>query len=152
MTALGIRSGISNCTWHSQSTWNDFELRRTFWPANHESLAGHFEILPDIYVRRKRKPSPDIFEPTCAYARWAHMHRFLSVCLSVCNLTKIQTRKKLISQKVFKLQAWNFDTLWGIIGRIEEKYWLHSKKLFFTSMCKFTKNHTRKKLTSLKVF
>ncbi len=25
-----------------------------------------------------------IFEHTCAYARWAHMHRFLSVRLSVC--------------------------------------------------------------------
>ena len=44
-----------------QRTWNDFELRRTFWPANHESLAGHFEISSDIYVRWKRKPSPDIF-------------------------------------------------------------------------------------------
>ncbi len=44
-----------------QSKLNDFELRRTFWPANYESLAGHFEILPDIYVRRKRKPSLDIF-------------------------------------------------------------------------------------------
>ncbi len=30
-----------------------------------------------------------IFEPTCAYARWAHMHRFLSVC----NLTKIHWEK-----------------------------------------------------------
>ncbi len=39
----------------SQSTLNDFELRRTFWPANHESLAGHFEISLDIYVRWKRK-------------------------------------------------------------------------------------------------
>ena len=25
-----------------------------------------------------------IFEPTCANAWWAQMHRFLSVCLSVC--------------------------------------------------------------------
>ena len=25
-----------------------------------------------------------IFEPTCAYARWAHMHRNLSVCMYVC--------------------------------------------------------------------
>ncbi len=25
-----------------------------------------------------------VFEPTFAYARWALMHRFLSVCLSVC--------------------------------------------------------------------
>ncbi len=30
-----------------------------------------------------------IFEHTCAYARWAHMHRFLSVCPSVCDWTKI---------------------------------------------------------------
>ncbi len=26
-----------------------------------------------------------IFEPTCADARWAHMPRFLSVRLSVCD-------------------------------------------------------------------
>ena len=31
-----------------------------------------------------------VFEHTCAYARWAHMHRFLSVC----DLTKIQTGPK----------------------------------------------------------
>ncbi len=33
-----------------------------------------------------------LFEHTCAYARWALMHRFASVCPSVCGLTKIQTR------------------------------------------------------------
>ena len=31
------------------------------------------------------------FEPTCAHARWALMHHFPSVCLSV---SKTQTRKK----------------------------------------------------------
>ena len=30
-----------------------------------------------------------VFEPTCAYARWAHMHRFLSVW----------TRKKITRKK-----------------------------------------------------
>ncbi len=25
-----------------------------------------------------------VFEPTCAHARWALMHRLLSLCLSVC--------------------------------------------------------------------
>ncbi len=39
---------------------NDFEIRRTFWPANHRSLVGHFEIAPDISCR-KRKPLQDIF-------------------------------------------------------------------------------------------
>ena len=37
-----------------------------------------------------------LIEHTCAYAQWALMHRFASVCLSVrpsvCGLTKIQTR------------------------------------------------------------
>ena len=37
-----------------------------------------------------------VFEPTCAHARWVHRHRFPSVC----DWTKNQTRKKLISQKV----------------------------------------------------
>ncbi len=46
-----------------------------------------------------------IFEPTCAYARWAHMHRFLSVCPSECHWTKNQTRKKFISQKVLQLRV-----------------------------------------------
>ncbi len=36
----------------------------------------------------------DIFEHTCAYARWAHMHRFLSVChLTKIHLTKIHLTK-----------------------------------------------------------
>ena len=30
-----------------------------------------------------------IFEPTCAYARWAPMHHFLYVWMDVCDLTKI---------------------------------------------------------------
>ncbi len=34
-----------------------------------------------------------IFEPTCAYARWALMHQVLSVCLSVCDLTKLLDKK-----------------------------------------------------------
>ncbi len=33
-----------------------------------------------------------VFEHSCAHARWAHMHRFVSVSLSVRDLTKIQTR------------------------------------------------------------
>ncbi len=33
-----------------------------------------------------------LFEPTFAYARWAHMHRILYVCMSVCDLTKNPTR------------------------------------------------------------
>ena len=36
-------------------------------------------------------PFKTIFEHTYAYARWAHMHRFQSVCPSVrCHLTKTQ--------------------------------------------------------------
>ncbi len=39
-----------------------------------------------------------IFEHTCAYARWALMHGFLSVrpsvCLSVCHWTKTQVTRK----------------------------------------------------------
>ena len=34
-----------------------------------------------------------VIEHTCAYARSAHMHRFLSVRPSVHHFTKIQTRK-----------------------------------------------------------
>ena len=36
-----------------------------------------------------------VFEHTSAYARWAHMHHFLYVCLSVRDLTKIQTEQKV---------------------------------------------------------
>ncbi len=39
----------------------------------------------------------DIFEHTCAYARWAHMHRFLSVC----DWTKIQTGQKSLDQNSY---------------------------------------------------
>ncbi len=47
-----------------------------------------------------------MFEPTCAYAWWAHMHCFPSVCPSVCHWTKNQTRKKFISQKVLQIGVW----------------------------------------------
>ncbi len=33
---------------------------------------------------------PIFVEPTCANARWALIHRFSSVCLVVCYLTKIK--------------------------------------------------------------
>ncbi len=35
------------------------------------------------------------FELTCAIAWWAHMHRFLSVRMSVCDWTKIPGQKLL---------------------------------------------------------
>ncbi len=38
-----------------QSMRNHFELRRTFCPADHQSLAGHFEILLDISCPVKKK-------------------------------------------------------------------------------------------------
>ncbi len=57
------------------------------------SLAQNLEIFEKLtslcgstflfgYIERKKY---QFFEPTCAYARWALMHRFLYVC----HLTKI---------------------------------------------------------------
>ena len=49
--------------------------------------------VPPINLFKSRNDNVlTIFEHTCAYARWAYMHRFASVRLSVCDLTKIQTR------------------------------------------------------------
>ncbi len=48
-------------------------------------------------VKNKRKLLT-IFEPTCAYARWAHMHRNLSVCLSV-TWPKFRLEKKSLDKK-----------------------------------------------------
>ncbi len=45
------------------------------------------------------------FEPTCAYARWAHMHCFLYVWMSV-------TRPKFISLKPLHLGLWNLVWAW----------------------------------------
>ncbi len=36
-----------------------------------------------------------VFEPTCAYARWALMHCFLYVCMFGCDWTKSQTGPKV---------------------------------------------------------
>ncbi len=44
------------------------------------------------------KPPIQIFEPTCVYALWAHMHRFLSVWLSVTTL-KFRLDQKSLDQK-----------------------------------------------------
>ncbi len=38
-------------------------------------IPGNFSLIFIFYL---------FFEPTCANARWAHMHHFPSVCLSVC--------------------------------------------------------------------
>ncbi len=45
-----------------------------------------------------------IVEPTYADARWAHMHHFLSVCLS------LDLEKKFISLRILQLRVWNFTT------------------------------------------
>ncbi len=42
-----------------------------------------------------------IFEPTCAYARWAYMHRIASVCLSV-TWPKFIPDKKSLDKKSFR--------------------------------------------------
>ena len=66
-----------------------------------ESCHIQFEML--IYSKNI------IFEPTCAYARWALRYRFLSVC----HFTKIQTRPKVTRPKVtrpkFKLDQKPLD-------------------------------------------
>ena len=67
-----------------------------------------------------------VFEPTCAYAWWALMHRFLSVWPSMTR-PKV-TRPKIISQQPFNLGSWNLvrtlmwmtlmSTLWiKVIGQ-----------------------------------
>ncbi len=40
------------------------------------------------------------FEPTCAHARWALMHRFLSVCLSVRLYKKLRLEKSHSSKSI----------------------------------------------------
>ena len=53
----------------------------------HAWAAGEYEYFINIRIRKcvtnSKRCSLVIFEHTCAYARWAHMHRFLSVCPSV---------------------------------------------------------------------
>ncbi len=49
-----------------------------------------------------------IFERTCAYAWWAHMHHFLSVRLSVCYLTKIQTDSQTCQVSRFRRDCPDF--------------------------------------------
>ncbi len=41
-----------------------------------------------------------VFEPTCAHARWAPMHRFLSVCLSVRLYQKLRLEKSHSSKSI----------------------------------------------------
>ncbi len=50
-----------------------------FCPSGNRCLT--FENCPLVgELRLKMLQNGRFFEYTCAYARWAHMHRFLSVC------------------------------------------------------------------------
>ncbi len=84
----------SGCAWARKNFVLDYILAlrtsskptMTNYPVNFSNRSDstwdrHINILNEATWRWS--------EHTCAYARWAHMHRFLSVC----HLTKIQTRK-----------------------------------------------------------
>ncbi len=54
-----------------------------------DSFLSEFENIDLVgYIYILEKLATQFFEPTCANARWALMHRFLSVRLSVCHYTK----------------------------------------------------------------
>ncbi len=59
-----------------------------------------YSIFLFIFLFVDPEKNCSIFEPTCAYARWTLMHRFLSVCLSGWDVTKIQTGPKVTWQKM----------------------------------------------------
>ena len=48
-----------------------------------------------------------LFEHTCAYAQWAHMHRFLSVCLSV---TGPKLRRLENNSYLHKKSSWHISS------------------------------------------
>ena len=53
------------------------------------------KLLNSAFEQHKRHLRTfHVFSPGVP-ARWAHMHRYPSVCLSVCDLTKIQTGQKV---------------------------------------------------------
>ena len=66
------------------------------------------QCLSQVWITRRARCQCQVafFEPTCAIARWALMHHFLSGC----HVRKNQTRKKIISRKVLKLEVWNCTT------------------------------------------
>ena len=55
-----------------------------FCPHTHNT-AGLFTLTlqREMGCENRKKKLFIFIEPTCAYARWALMHRFLSVCLDV---------------------------------------------------------------------
>ncbi len=46
-----------------------------------------------------------IFEPTCAYARWALKSRFLSVCMSLYQ-NSLEKKSYLLNYLVYWYQIW----------------------------------------------
>ncbi len=74
-------------------------MKELFFPGR-----GFGVLRPDFKKDKKHQPPftehgrLQHFEPTCAYAQWAHMHRFLSGLEK-----KIWTRVKFISPKVLKV-------------------------------------------------
>ena len=72
---------------------------------------------------KKLTPPLPFLRPPVHFAQWAHMHRFLSVRLSVW------TGPKFISQKVLELGLWNFPwgTLLSVTLRTTLIRWTHTK-------------------------
>ena len=68
--------------------------------------------LPNIAIKLMAWPwhGSCIFEPTCAYARWALMRCFLYVCLDGCDLTIIHLTKIHISSTV-KVRVMKFGQI-----------------------------------------
>ncbi len=46
-------------------------------------------LTSKVYIWQPIYPRQIIVEPTCVYAKLAHMRHFLYVCLSACDLTEI---------------------------------------------------------------
>ena len=85
----------------------------TSWGARIIFYGWRALLFAGIMSDEKKSSIFSFFEPSCAYAWWALMHRFLSVCLSGCDVTKIQTGPKVTWQKIiypepFDLQSANF--------------------------------------------
>ncbi len=64
-----------------------------------------------VPITRVSIDNPCFFEPTCAYARWAHMHHFASVCdWTKSDLSKVISMKPLDLQSPNLVRAWTCMT------------------------------------------
>ncbi len=112
-------------------------------------------LLCAVHTWVNIRPPNSFLSPPEHIARWAHMHRFLSVCLSV-RLSVCHTFKNSYLRKYYRQESETLPQYKTFIG-VSRKNTDHTLKIYFQSASKldrksyWTKNHISKSIIAWKL-